>query len=113
MGQVRQRAWAHGGAGAAVGGLEGWLGRSWPQVTNMLPLEELPRVWDQQAQGRGDGARVWRGCWGCPRGCEPGLKGACGAPRWALLAFPGCDSSSWRSPGAGTRLWSLGCEGCL
>ena len=53
MGQVRQRAWAHGGAGAAVGSPEGQQGTSRPHGTNMLALEELPRLWEQQAQGEG------------------------------------------------------------
>lgn len=40
MGQVWQRVWAQGRAGAALGSLEGWLSTAWPQGTNMLPLEE-------------------------------------------------------------------------
>lgn len=45
---------------------------------------------------------------GGPRGCELGLRGAFRDPCWALVAFPGCDGSSWGSyviveprPGAG------------
>lgn len=40
MGQVWQRVWAQGGAGAALGSLEGWSSSCWPQGTKMLPLKE-------------------------------------------------------------------------
>lgn len=45
MGQVWQRVWAQGGAGAALGFLEGWSSSSWPQGTKVLTLkEELSRA---------------------------------------------------------------------